>query len=264
MRGGDRPRQLTRAFVLPEFDAFDRGPRIADLFFVTLAEYEKGLPVVVAFPPERLTDPVTVPLARVVSEAGLAQFHVAETEKYAHVTYFINGGREAPFPGEDRVLVPSARVATYDLQPEMSAPGVADAVVDGLARMPYTLVVVNLANCDMVGHTGKIEATIRATETVDEQVARVVDATLAQGGVALITADHGNAEQMLEPNGRPWTAHTSNPVPFILVAGDDHPALQGARLRDGGKLGDVSPTILELVGLPQPPEMTGHSLISRQ
>src|SRR5438067_1369482 len=153
---GDRPRQLTKAFVLPEFDAFDRGPRIADLFFVTLAEYEKGLPVVVAFPPERLTDPVTVPLAR------------------------------------------------------------------------------------------------------------VVDATLARSGVALITADHGNAEQMLEPGGRPWTAHTSNPVPFILVAGDDHPALQGARLRDGGKLGDVSPTILELLELPQPPEMTGHSLISRQ
>jgi 2,3-bisphosphoglycerate-independent phosphoglycerate mutase len=160
--------------------------------------------------------------------------------------------------------VPSPRVATYDLQPEMSAPGVADAVVDGLARKPYTLVVVNFANCDMVGHTGKIEATIRATETVDEQVARVVDATLAHGGVALITADHGNAEQMLEPNGRPWTAHTSNSVPFILVAGDDHPALQGAKLRDGGKLGDVSPTILELLGLPQPPEMTGHSLISTQ
>jgi 2,3-bisphosphoglycerate-independent phosphoglycerate mutase len=260
---GDRPRQLTKAFVLPEFDAFDRGPRIDDLFFVTLAEYEKGLPVVVAFPPERLTDPVTVPLARVVSEAGLTQFHVAETEKYAHVTYFINGGREAPFPGEDRVLVPSPRVATYDLQPEMSAPGVAAAVVDGLAHKPYALVVVNFANCDMVGHTGKIEATIRATETVDEQVARVVDATLAHGGVALITADHGNAEQMLEPSGRPWTAHTSNPVPFILVAGDDHPALRGAKLRDGGKLGDVSPTILELLGLPQPPEMTGHSLISR-
>ena len=261
---GDRPRQLTKAFVLPEFDAFDRGPRIEDLFFVTLAEYEKGLPVVVAFPPERLTDPVTVPLARVVSEAGLSQFHVAETEKYAHVTYFINGGREAPFPGEDRVLVPSPRVATYDLQPEMSAAGVADAVVDGLARKPYALVVVNFANCDMVGHTGKIEATIRATETVDEQVARVVDATLAHGGVALITADHGNAEQMLEPNGRPWTAHTSNPVPFILVAGKDHSALRGAKLRDGGKLGDVSPTILELLGLPQPPEMTGHSLISTQ
>jgi len=260
---GDRPRQLTKAFVLPEFDGFERGPRIEDLFFVTLAEYEKGLPVVVAFPPERLSDPVTVPLAAVVSHAGLPQLHVAETEKYAHVTYFINGGREEPFPGEDRTLAPSPKVATYDLAPEMNASGVADAVVNGLDGTSYALVIVNFANCDMVGHSGRIEATVRAVETVDGQVARVVDATLAHGGVALITADHGNAEQMLEPGGSggPWTAHTSNPVPFILVAPDARPDLQQAILRPGGRLGDVAPTILRLLGLEQPAAMTGESLV---
>ncbi len=257
---GDRPRQLTKAFVLPEFDGFDRGPRIEDLFFVTLAEYERDLPVVVAFPPERLSDPVTMPLARVVSDAGLPQLHVAETEKYAHVTYFINGGREEPFPGEDRTLVPSQGVATYDLAPEMSASGVADAVVEGLAAKPYALVIVNFANADMVGHTGDIAATVRAVETVDAEVARVVDATLAHGGVALITADHGNAERMREPGGGPWTAHTNNPVPFILVAPDGAPSRR-ARLRAGGRLGDVSPTILGLLGLAQPGEMTGESLV---
>jgi len=260
---GDRPRQLTKAFVLPEFDGFERGPRIEDLFFVTLAEYEKGLPVVVAFPPERLSDPVTVPLAAVVSHAGLPQLHVAETEKYAHVTYFINGGREEPFPGEDRTLAPSPKVATYDLAPEMNASGVADAVVNGLDGTSYALVIVNFANCDMVGHSGRIEATVRAVETVDAQVARVVDATLAHGGVALITADHGNAEQMLEPGGSggPWTAHTSNPVPFILVAPDARPDLQQATLRPGGRLGDVAPTILRLLGLEQPAAMTGEPLL---
>ena len=258
---GDRPRQLTKAFVLPEFDSFDRGPRIEDLYFVTLAEYEKNLPVVVAFPPERLSDPVTVPLARVVSEAGLRQLHVAETEKYAHVTYFINGGREEPFPGEDRTLAPSPKVATYDLAPEMNAAGVADAVVEGLAREDYALVIVNFANSDMVGHTGDIAATIKAVETVDAQVARVVAATLARGGVALITADHGNAEQMLSPEGGgPWTAHTSNPVPFIVVA-PEGTAVRHATLRDGGRLGDVSPTILALLGLEQPREMTGKSIV---
>lgn len=258
---GDRPRQLTKAFVLPEFDGFERGPRIDDLFFVTLAEYEKDLPVVVAFPPDRLSDPVTTPLAQVISAAGLAQLHVAETEKYAHVTYFINGGREEPFLGEDRVLAPSPRVATYDLQPEMSAAGVADAVIQGLKETPYAMVIVNFANCDMVGHTGDIAATIKAVEVVDTQVARVVEATLARGGVALITADHGNAEQMLEPGGGPWTAHTSNPVPFILVAPDGNGALRHAALASGGKLGDVSPTILHLLGLPQPAAMTGASLV---
>ncbi len=258
---GDRPRQLTKAFVLPEFDLFDRGPRIEDLYFVTLAKYEKGLPVVVAFPPERLSDPVTVPLAAVVSAAGLRQLHVAETEKYAHVTYFINGGREEPFPGEDRALVPSPKVPTYDLAPEMSAAGVADAVVEGLAREDYALVIVNFANSDMVGHTGDIPATVKAVETVDAQVARVVAATLARGGVALITADHGNAEQMRAPDGGgPWTAHTSNPVPFIVVAPKGTSARR-ATLRDGGRLGDVGPTILALLGLTQPAEMTGKSIV---
>ncbi len=259
---GDRPRQLSKAFVLPEFDGFERGPRIEDLYFVTLAEYERDLPVMVAFPPERLSDPVTMPLARVISEAGLRQLHVAETEKYAHVTYFLNGGREQPFPSEDRTLVPSPKVATYDLAPEMSAQGVADAVVDGLAAQPYALVVVNFANCDMVGHTGDIAATIRAVETVDAQLARVVEATLAHGGVAMITADHGNAEQMIAAGGGAWTAHTSNPVPFILIGQDAGGAPRRATLARGGKLGDVSPTILDVLGLPQPPQMTGTSLIA--
>ncbi len=258
---GDRPRQLTKAFVLPEFDAFDRGPRIDDLFFVTLAEYEQGLPVVVAFPPEVLADPVDVPLAAVISVAGKSQLHVAETEKYAHVTYFVNGGREEPFPGEDRFLVPSPKVATYDLAPEMSASGVADAVVAGIETHDYAFVIVNFANCDMVGHSGQIEATVRAVETVDAQVARVVDATLARGGVALITADHGNAEKMIAPNGGPWTAHTNNPVPFILAAPESLPALLHASLRDGGRLGDVGPTVLALLGLEQPEAMTGSSLL---
>lgn len=258
---GDRPRQLTKAFVLPEFDAFDRGPRIDDLFFVTLAEYEEGLPVVVAFPPSVLADPVATPLAAVISAAGKPQLHVAETEKYAHVTYFVNGGREEPFPGEDRTLVPSPKVSTYDLAPEMSAAGVADAVVAGLQTRDYAFVIVNFANCDMVGHSGQIEATVRAIETVDAQVARVVDATLAHGGIALITADHGNAEQMIAPNGGPWTAHTNNPVPFIMVTPETAPALAHTSLRDGGRLGDISPTVLALLGLEQPAAMTGFSLL---
>jgi 2,3-bisphosphoglycerate-independent phosphoglycerate mutase len=209
-------------------------------------------------------EPATVdyPLAQVVADAGPKQFHSAETEKYAHVTYFVNGGREEPFPGEERTVVPSPKVATYDLQPEMSAPGVGDAVVKAIAGREFSLIIVNFANCDMVGHTGIIEAAIKATEAVDFQLGRVVDATLAASGTALIIADHGNAEQMLVPGtDAPMTAHTTNPVPAILVSPDGSP-WRNVHLRDGRRLADVAPTLLEILGLPLAPTMTGVSLIT--
>ncbi|MDB5077258.1 MAG: 2,3-bisphosphoglycerate-independent phosphoglycerate mutase [Chloroflexi bacterium] len=261
---GDRPRELTRAFVMPDFDDFDRGTPLKDLYFVTLAEYERGVPVVVAFPPESLSDPVEVSLAQVVSEVGLKQLHVAETEKYAHVTYFINGGHEEPFPGEDHVLVPSQKVATYDLAPEMSAAGVAQTVVDRLTSDPPALVIMNFANCDMVGHSGMLEPTIRAVEVVDQCLGQVLEAVAGAGGVALVTADHGNAELMVDPvTGAPHTAHTTNPVPFVLVAPKTLPELHDVALRDDGVLGDVSPTILQLLNLPQPAAMRARSLLKR-
>jgi 2,3-bisphosphoglycerate-independent phosphoglycerate mutase len=259
---GDRPRELTRAFVMPDFGGFDRGNQLKDLYFVTLAEYERGVPVVVAFPPEALSDPVEVSLAQVVSQAGLSQLHVAETEKYAHVTYFINGGREEPWPGEDHVLVPSQKVATYDLAPEMSAEGVAQAVVNRLKSNPPALIIMNFANCDMVGHSGMMEPTVRAVETVDACLGEVLAAVADADGVALVTADHGNAELMIDPDtGAPHTAHTSNPVPFVLVAPRTSPELASISLRDGGSLGDVSPTILDLMGLPKPAPMHATSLL---
>jgi 2,3-bisphosphoglycerate-independent phosphoglycerate mutase len=259
---GDRPRQLTRALVMPDFSSFDRGAQLKDLFFVTLAEYEKGVPVVVAFPPELLADPVEVSLAQVVSEAGLTQLHVAETEKYAHVTYFINGGREQPWPGEDHTLVPSPKVATYDLAPDMSAAGVAQAVIDRLESNRPDLVIMNFANCDMVGHSGFMAPTIRAVETVDHQLGRVLDAVAAAGGVALVTADHGNAEQMVDPiTGAPHTAHTTSPVPFVVVAPDANSALNAVQLREDGILSDIGPTVLDIMGLPQPAKMVAKSLL---
>lgn len=261
---GDRPRQLTRAFVMPDFDGFDRGEQLKDLFYVTLAEYEKGVPVVVAFPPESLEDPIEVSLAQVVSEVGMRQLHVAETEKYAHVTYFINGGREEPFPGEDRALVPSQKVATYDLAPEMSAAGIAQAVVDRLRTDPPQLVIMNFANCDMVGHSGMMEPTIKAVETVDRCLGQVLAALSAIGGVGIVTADHGNAEVMVDPEtGQPHTAHTTNPVPCVLVAPDGDAALRHATLREGGILGDISPTVLDLLSVPQPAAMRARTLVQR-
>jgi len=207
----------------------------------------------VAFPPQH----VEWPLARDVSEAGLRQCHLAETEKYAHVTYFFNGGREEPFPGEERVMVPSPRIATYDLQPEMSAAGVAAEAVQRIEQGQYAFLVLNFANGDMVGHTGMLEAAVRAAGATDEAVGQVVQAALRAGGIAAVTADHGNAEQMIDgKTGGPHTAHTLNPVPVLIVGEPHH------RLRSG-ILADVAPTLLEILGLPVPPEMTGTSLIVR-
>jgi 2,3-bisphosphoglycerate-independent phosphoglycerate mutase len=255
----DRARQLTKAFVLKELPPqaegkFNRGPRLDDLVFVMMTAYEEGLDAEVAY----RADEVEMPLARVISDAGLRQFHTAETEKYAHVTYFINGRRETPYEGEDRYLVPSPKVPTYDLQPEMSAAGITDTAVERIRSGQYDLVIMNYANADMVGHTGVIKAAIKGVEAVDTGVGRVVEATLAAGGGLLITADHGNAEQLIEyDTGKPFTAHTTFPVPLYLVV----PQLAQAKLRTDGILADVSPTILQVMGIPQPKDMTGRSLI---
>ena len=261
----DRARQLTHALVDAEFDGFDRaahGPIPRNLLVVTMTAYEAGLPVEVAFPPE-----IAHSLAEAVSAAGLRQFHVAETEKYAHVTYFFNGGREEPWPGEDRVLVPSPRVATYDLAPEMSAAGVTDALVEAIESDRYDFIVANYANADMVGHTGNWDATVRGLEALDGALGRVatamakVDEVVAvdargPGSLLLITADHGNADELRDADGHAVTAHSLNPVP-IVVAGR---AVRGRRLHDG-VLADVAPTILELAGLPTWPDVTGSSLL---
>jgi 2,3-bisphosphoglycerate-independent phosphoglycerate mutase len=249
----DRARQLTAALMHLNFNGFARARLPLDLTCVTMTEYGAGLPnALVAFPPQDV-----VPEAQILAENGLSQFHTAETEKYAHVTYFFNGGREAPFPREDRELVPSAKVATYDLQPEMSAAGVAAVLVAAVRRGAYDFAIVNLANPDMVGHTGDFTATLKAMEATDAAVGQIVDATLAAGGCAFVTADHGNAEEMAFPDGGPNTQHSTNPVPAILVAKD---APTRFALRDGA-LADVAPTLLQLLGLPVPPRMTGRSLL---
>jgi 2,3-bisphosphoglycerate-independent phosphoglycerate mutase len=251
----DRARQLTHALADETFGGFDRaaaGPAPRNLLVVTMTEYEEGLPVEVAFPPEEAYS-----LAHAASDAGWRQFHVAETEKYAHVTYFFNGGREAPLPGEDRLLIPSPKVATYDLQPAMSAPGVGDALVEAIRSDDYDLIVANFANPDMVGHTGVWGATVEALATIDACLGRVVAAMNAiPDSLLLITADHGNADVMRDADGRPVTAHSLSPVP-ILVAGR---AAEGRRLHDG-VLADVAPTICELAGLPRWEGMTGTSLL---
>jgi len=257
----DRARQLTKAFVLEELPPqaqgkFDRGPRLKNLQYVMMTAYEEGLDAAVAF----RADEVEMPLARVISEQGLRQFHTAETEKYAHVTYFINGRRETPFPGEERLLVPSPKVPTYDLQPEMSAAGVTDSAVEHIRSGEYDLVIMNYANADMVGHTGVLEAAIKAVEAVDTGVGRVVETTLAVGGGLLITADHGNAEQLIDyETGKPFTAHTTYPVPLYLVV----PQLAQVRLRNEGILADVAPTILDILSIAQPKDMTGRTLLIR-
>jgi 2,3-bisphosphoglycerate-independent phosphoglycerate mutase len=248
----DRARQLSHAILDEHWDHFERKHRPRLAHFVTFTEYEAGLPAQVAFPDE----PLNQVLAQVVSRAGWRQFHTAETEKYAHVTYFLNGGREAPFKGEDRLLVPSPKVATYDLQPEMSAQPVTDVLLERLAGGDDRFLVVNFANPDMVGHTGVFPATVKAVEVVDAMLGRIAGAVLGRGGILAITADHGNAELKVDrATGAPLTAHTTSPVPLILAGADE---VNG--LRDGGKLGDIAPTLLPLVGLTVPREMSGDDL----
>ncbi len=248
----DRARQLSRAFLEKDFDGFERGAQPA-VHYVTLTQYDAKYPSPHVFAPQTLAHI----LGAVVSTGGKSQLRIAETEKYPHVTYFFNGGGEQPFPGEDRHIVPSPKVATYDLQPSMSAPEVTRVVLEKLAH--YDLIILNFANPDMVGHTGVVEAGITAVEKIDECVSRIVPALLALGGKALITADHGNCEQMRNPDGSPNTAHTTNLVHLLYVA-DDAPKF---RIEDG-ILADVAPTLLALLGLEQPKEMTGHSLLVPQ
>jgi 2,3-bisphosphoglycerate-independent phosphoglycerate mutase len=248
----DRARQLTRVFTEPGFAEFDRGP-LPSVYFVCFTEYRKEFGLPVAFPTPRLEHI----LAEVWAEAGVRNLRLAETEKYAHVTYFFNGGVEAPYPGEERVLVPSWRGATYDLHPEMSAAEIADEAVKAAASERFEAMVVNFANADMVGHTGRLPETIFAIETLDGCLARLERAARDGGWALVVTADHGNAEQMTDPaTGKPHTAHTTNPVPFFICD-------PGAPLRSGGSLRDVAPTVLALQGLPVPREMTGRDLTRR-
>ena len=247
----DRAREITRTLVDPDFEGFQRKRGFFDTHFVCTTSYDATMPnVEVAFPKESLHNI----FGQYISDSGLTQLRIAETEKYAHVTFFFNGGVEQTFPGEDRCLVASPKVATYDLQPEMSAYEVCDKCVERIKSGKYDVIILNYANCDMVGHTGVFEAAVKAVETVDECVGRTVDAIREMGGIALITADHGNAEQMLQEDGKsPFTAHTTNLVPFCIVGAD-------VKLRDG-RLADIAPTMLDLMGLEKPVEMTGESLI---
>ncbi|MFM1746803.1 MAG: hypothetical protein RLZZ188_469 [Verrucomicrobiota bacterium] len=254
---GDRPREITKAFVMDDFSGFDRGPKL-DLYYATMTEYESGLPVQVISPkPEKLRNI----LGEVVSKAGIGQFRCAETEKNPHVTFFFNNYRKDPFPGEERACPASPKVPTYDLQPEMSAAEVTRAAKDAILGGKYGLVVVNYANPDMVGHTGSLPATVKAVEATDRGVAELLAAVAARGGRAVVCADHGNAEQMWDPsvNG-PHTAHTLNLVE-VFVVGEGFAAGR-TRLREGGRLADIAPTVLHLMGLPKPTEMTGESLVA--
>jgi 2,3-bisphosphoglycerate-independent phosphoglycerate mutase len=252
----DRARQLTLALHASDagFPFFDRAPRPKLAAFATMTQYDAKVDVPAAFPPQSFS----MILGEVLSKRGVSQLRTAETEKYAHVTYFFNGGVEQPFPGEERRLVPSNRdVATYDLAPEMSAVGVTDGVVEALKPDGPTFILVNYANPDMVGHTGKLKPAVSAIETIDACLGRIADAAQKAGAAVFITADHGNCETMIDPaTGQPHTAHTTNPVPFLVVA----PDLGGRRLRQGGRLADVAPTLLDYMGIQQPPEMDGRSL----
>ena len=246
----DRARELTRAIVDKDFNEFET--KKMDLDYVCFTQYDETMPnVKIAFKPETLKNT----FGEYISKKGLTQLRIAETEKYAHVTFFFNGGEEKQYPGEDRILVPSPKVETYDLKPEMSAYEVTDKVLEAINSKKYDCIILNYANPDMVGHTGNLEAAIKAVETIDECVGKVVEAIRKNDGVMLITADHGNCEQMLDyKTGEPHTAHTTNPVPLILVGKDD------VKLREG-KLADLAPTMLDLMGLEKPEEMTGESII---
>lgn len=263
----DRARQLTKTFALPSFDKFDQPCEyLDDLYFVAMTEYEKDLPVKVAFPPLK----IEVPLAKVISQAGFTQLHIAETEKYAHVTFFFNGGKEKKYEGEDRILIPSPRIPSYDEQPKMSANKVTESVLEEINKDKYDFIVMNYANSDMVGHTGNIKATIEAVQFLDESVAKVVEAVLEKNGLIMITADHGNSEELFNlQTGEIIKEHSTNPVPLYLINNE----LKGKAIIPGvtpqnlhqqvpvGILSDVAPTIVKIMGLKKPDQMTGTSLI---
>ena len=247
----DRAREITRAFADDAFTGFERKLGRIPVQYVCMAQYDATMPnVEVAYPPV----PLTNVLGEYVAAHGKTQLRIAETEKYAHVTFFFNGGREAPFEGEDRCVIPSPKVATYDLQPEMSAYLVADECKKRIESGKYDMIILNFANCDMVGHTGIFDAAVKAVEAVDKAAGEVIDAVVAAGGAVLLTADHGNADKMYEPDGEPFTAHTTNPVPLLAIN------CGNVKLREGGVLADLAPTLLQLMELPQPEEMTGKSL----
>jgi len=262
----DRARQLTRAFVLPTFDGFSRDYNNGVLV-TTMMEYEKGLPVEVAYPPEVIAKG----LSEILSNTGLKQLHIAETEKYAHVTFFFNGTRENPFPGEERVVIPSPRVASYDETPAMSVVGVTDRIVKEIKAGTFDVIIANFANVDMVGHTGNFEATKLAVESVDVAVGRVVEAVLAKNGVVVITADHGNAEEMSNlTTAQMDKEHSTNPIPLIIIgnAYAGQPSVVGdvpnndlSLVSPVGMIADVAPTMLHILGIPKPQSMTGESLI---
>jgi len=252
----DRARQLTRTFIMPDFDGFVRANGYFPVNFVSMTQYDEtftGLEIV--NPPETLDNT----MGEYLSKLGKTQLRIAETQKYAHVTFFFNGGVEKPNDGEDRELIPSSKVATFDMKPEMSAYEVTEKAVELINEKKYDVMILNFANCDMVGHTGVMEAAMKAVATVDECVGKVVEAVLANGGRAFVTADHGNADQMVDPaNGEPFTAHTTNPVPFIAIG----PEMIGRTLREGGRLADIAPTMLDSMGLEIPAQMTGKSLLA--
>ncbi|HLD27813.1 MAG TPA: 2,3-bisphosphoglycerate-independent phosphoglycerate mutase [Patescibacteria group bacterium] len=262
---GDRARQITKAFVLPGFDKFSRPKYLLKLGFVAMTEYEKDLPMEIAFPPEN----VAMPLAKVITEAGLKQLHIAETEKYAHVTFFFNGGKEEKFEGEERIIVPSPQVAAYDQQPEMSAGQLTERLIKEMDADSYDFIVVNYANADMVAHTGDLAMTVRGIEFLDEQLGQLVSKILSKNGVALITADHGNAEEVYKlQTGEIDKEHSTNPVPFYVIGkefkGKVAKSAAGkdlAQVTPAGVLADVAPTILKIMGLKRPEEMSGRPLI---
>lgn len=248
----DRAREITRAFVDHDFKGFDR-KEFLPLYYVCMTQYDAQMPnVEVAFKPESLDNT----MGEYMSGLGKTQLRIAETQKYAHVTFFYNGGEEKQYPGEDRILIDSPKISTFDLKPEMSAYEVTDAIVPQILSGKYDMIILNFANCDMVGHTGIFDAAVKAVEAVDECVGRVKEAVLEMNGVMLLTADHGNADKMYEPDGSPFTAHTTNPVPLAVIGKE-------CELKEGGRLCDLSPTMLDIMGIPQPKEMTGVSLIKK-
>ena len=247
----DRAREITRTLVDPDFNGFERRNGFFPLTYVCMTQYDATMPnVEVAFKPQTLVNT----MGEYISSLGMKQLRIAETEKYAHVTFFFNGGVEKVYDGEDRILVKSPSVATYDLQPEMSAYKVTEKIIPAIESGKYDMIILNYANCDMVGHTGVFDAAVKAVEAVDDCAGQVVDAILKQGGAAIITADHGNADKMFDEDGKPFTAHTTNPVPFCVIGYD-------CKLREGGVLADIAPTMLKIMDLPQPEEMSGKSII---